>query len=95
MPNKTGDTYAETKAEIEAKKRAELAAQQAMLAAQQAKQAKKSPWLAILTALFCTIALAAAGFAVYEHTEIEKLKTELKKANSAYSSAQASKGSMA
>lgn len=84
MPDKTQGTYAETRAEIEARKRAELAAQQAMLAAQQAAQAKRSPWLAILTAVFATIALAAAGFAVYEHTELEKLKAELSTANNSY-----------
>lgn len=90
MPNKTGDTYAETKAEIEARKRAELAAEQAMLAAQNAaEKQKKSPWLAILTILFAVIAIAGAGFAVYEHTENEKLKKQLDTANKAYSSASA------
>ena len=91
MPNKTGDTYAETKAEIEARKRAELAAEQAMLAAQNAaaEKQKKSPWLAILTILFAVIAIAGAGFAVYEHTENEKLTKHLDTANKAYSSASA------
>lgn len=86
MQDRTKGTYAETKAEIEARKRAQMAADAAMLAARE-QPAKKSPWLTILAILFAVIALAAAGFAVYEHTENDKLKSQLEKANSAYASA--------
>ena len=89
MQDRTKGTYAETKAEIEARKRAQMAADAAMLAAREAESKKKSPWLAILTVLFAAIALAAAGFAVYEYFENDKLKAELEKANHSYSSARA------
>ena len=90
MPDKTQGTYAETKAEIKARKRAQMAADAAMLAAREAEHGKKkSPWLTILTILFAAIALAAAGFAVYEYTENDKLKSELDAANKSYASASA------
>lgn len=86
MQDRTKGTYAETKAEIEARKRAQMAADAAMLAANEAQNNKKSPWRTVLIALFATIALAAAGFAVYEYTEIDQLKAQLNSANKAYSS---------
>lgn len=86
MQDRTKGTYAETKAEIEARKRAQMAADAAMLAANEAQNNKKSPWHTVLIALFATIALAAAGFAVYEYTEIDQLKAQLNSANKAYSS---------
>ena len=88
MKNVVGDTHAETRAEIEARNRAQQATDAAILAANAEQSQKKSPWIAILTIIFAFIALAAAGFAIYEHSENEKLKQELEKANSSYSSAQ-------
>lgn len=88
MQDRTKGTYAETKAEIEARKRAQMAADAAMLAAQQnPPQKKKSPWFAFLTILFAVIAIAAACFAVYEHTENDQLKAQLETANKSYSAA--------
>ncbi|MBQ1528057.1 hypothetical protein IIZ77_00210 [Candidatus Saccharibacteria bacterium] len=88
MKNVVGDTHAETKAEIEARQRAQMAADAAMLAAREAQNGKKkSPWLAFLTILFAVIALAAAGFAVYEYHENDQLKAQLESANKSYSAA--------
>ena len=86
MRNVVGDTHAETKAEIEARKRAQLAAEQAMLAAEQAEAEKeKTPWSSILVLIFGIIAIAGAGFAVYEHTENEKLQQRLIDTNTSLS----------
>ncbi len=77
MPDKTRGTYAETRAELEAKKHAEEAARAAALAAESAAAQKKSPWLAILTLIFGVIAISAAGFAIYEYLENDKLQTKI------------------
>ena len=84
MPDKTKGSYAEPKAELEARKHAEAAARAAELAARAAENApRKSPWPTVLILIFAFVAVAAAGFAVYEHTENQKLSEEITKLNSA------------
>ena len=78
MKNVVGNTYAETRAEIEARKRAEEAAKLAKLEANRpvptTPPKKSSVWFAVLTVLFLLIALAGTGFGVFEYFENETLK---------------------
>lgn len=72
MKNVVGSTYAETRSEIEARKRAEAEAEAALLAAREAKNApakKSSVWFAVLTVVFLLIALLATGFGIFEYTQ--------------------------
>jgi len=72
MKNVVGNTYAETRSEIEARERAAAEAEAALLAAREAKNApakKSSVWFAVLTVVFLIIALLGTGFGVYEYTK--------------------------
>ena len=71
MKNVVGNTHAETRQEIEARARAEQAAQAAALAAKEQKANKKSPVTTVLAIVFGFLALCAGGFAVYEYAHIQ------------------------
>ncbi len=88
MKNVVGNTHAETRQEIEARERARRAAEAAALAAKEQKANKKSPVATVLAIIFGFLALCAGGFAIYEYTENDKLKTELTKTQSSYTEAQ-------
>lgn len=88
MKNVVGDTYAETKAEIEARKRAEALAEMAKMEAATPAPVeppkKSSIWFSVLTILFLLIALAGVGFGVFEYTQNETLKENYEKLESDY-----------
>ena len=79
MKNVVGNTYAETRAEMEAKQRADLESELALARAREeaAEKPKKTTlWLGILTIVFLVIALAAAGFGIFMYDQNTKLLDE-------------------
>ncbi len=79
MKNVVGNTYAETRAEIEARKKAEQEAEMLKFASEPPASEppkKSSVWFAVLTIIFLIVALAGVGFGVFEYFENESLKTK-------------------
>lgn len=80
MKNVVGETYAETRAELETREKAEIERRAAKLAEKEIASLppqKSSVWFAVLTIIFLIIALAGVGFGVYEYFENEKLRDEI------------------
>lgn len=76
MQDVVGNSHAETKAEIEARRRAEQEAEMARLASENTSPEaphKYSLWFAFLTIIFLLVALAGAGFGVWEYFENKEI----------------------
>ncbi len=87
MKDVLGDSYAETRTEIEARERAKQAADAAQLAANEQAAQKKFPWLALLAILFGFATVIAVAVIFLKQTEYDKLKQELDTVTSSYNSA--------
>lgn len=77
MANVVGDTHAETRDEYEARRRAELGQVLPPTPAPATPEPapKTSLWFIILSVVFAIIAIAGAGFGIYQYTENDKLRT--------------------
>ena len=90
MKNVVGNTYAETRAEMEAKQRADLESELALARAREAaaeKPKKATLWLGVLTIVFLTVALGTTAFGIFMYDQNTKLQEEYLELNQKYDAA--------
>lgn len=85
MKDVLGDSYAETRAEIEARERAKQAADAAQLAAnEQATAKKKFPWAAIAAIVLAFVSVILGAVIFIKQTDYENLQRKLNETEKTY-----------
>ena len=87
MKNVVGNTYAETRSEIEARERAIAEMEAAQIAAREAANApvkKASVWFSVLTIIFLVVALLGTGFGIFEYIQNITLREDYAKLEKDY-----------